>query len=125
MAASPDWKPREMWIQGGLEAFRIALLERDRHQLHFIVGLGFSLEPEEQFAHVDFQTEEQFMSRVDWSPPSLYLFEPGKEPSIGTTVVRKLNRNLFPGLAQTASCYCAEFRETRTNEYRRNVFLEG
>ena len=39
-----EWKARETWIQGGLEAFRLALMLRDRHQLRFNVGLGFGLE---------------------------------------------------------------------------------
>jgi hypothetical protein len=120
-----QWKPREMWIQGGVEAFRLALMVRDRHQLPFTVGLGFSLESGEQLTSVDFQTGEEFMARVDWSPPSLYLFGPGREPSIETAVIQKLNRNLFPGLPQTASCYHTEFREIRTNERRHSVFLEG
>src|ERR1700686_1108829 len=119
------WKPREMWIQGGLEAFRLALTVRDSHNFRFIVGLGFSLESGGQYTGVDFQTGEEFVARVDWSPPSLYLFEPGKEPSIETTVVRKLNRNIFPGLPERANCYCIEFRERGTHERRRSVFVEG
>jgi len=119
------WKPREMWIEGGVEAFRLALQVRDRCQVPFIVGLGFSLESDEQCADVDFQTGAEFMSRVDWSPPSLYLFERGKEPRIGTAVVRELNRSLFPGLPETVRCYYISFRETPTNEYRCSVFLEG
>jgi hypothetical protein len=43
-----QWKPRETWIQGGLEAFRLALMARDRHQLRFTVGLGFSLKSGEK-----------------------------------------------------------------------------
>jgi hypothetical protein len=38
------WKAREYWIQGGLEAFRLALMLRDRRQIPFAVALGFSLE---------------------------------------------------------------------------------
>jgi hypothetical protein len=120
-----QWKPRETWIHGGLEAFRLALKVRDHHQLPYVVGLGFSLKSEDQLPDGDFQTGEEFMARVDWSPPSLYLFERGNKPSIATTVVRTLNRNLFPGLPQTASCYWTEFREMHTNEGRRSVFLEG
>jgi hypothetical protein len=93
--------------------------------LRFIVGLGFSLESGEQFPCVDFQTGDELMARVDWSPPSLYLFEPGKEPSVETDVVQKLNRSLFPGLPETASSYFIEFRETNTDDCRHSVFVEG
>jgi hypothetical protein len=120
-----QWKPRETWIHGGLEAFRLALKVRDRHQLPFNVGLGFSLESGGEFAGFDFQTGEEFMASVDWSPPSLYIFEPGKGPSIGAADVRKLNRNIFPSLPQTATCCGIEFREMQTDERRRSIFLEG
>jgi hypothetical protein len=119
------WKPREMWIEGGVEAFRLALILRDRHNLRFAVGLGFGLDSRHQSTGVDFQTQGELMANVDRSPPSLYLFEPGKEPSNQTTVVLKLSRGLFPGLPETASCYCIEFREIDTNECRRSVFVEG
>jgi hypothetical protein len=119
------WKSREMWIQGGVEAFRLALMLRDRHNLHFAVGLGFGLDPRDQSAEVNFKTQGELMANVDWSPPSLYLFERGKEPSINATLVRKLGRNLLPNLPETASCYCIEFREMDTNESRRSVFVEG
>jgi len=69
------WEPREMWVQGGMEAFRLALMVRDRHKFRFIVGLGFSLESGATSTDFDFQTGEELISRVDWSAPSLYLFE--------------------------------------------------
>jgi len=56
------WKPRECWVQSGLEAFRMASMSRDRHHLPFTVALGFSLESGEHFTGVDFQnTTELFV----------------------------------------------------------------
>lgn len=101
------WKPREMWIPGGLEAFRLALMLRDRHQLPFTVALGCSLESGEQLANVDFQTVDELGAKLNWTPPSLYLFTPGKEPRAenvraiengvvnADAVVRELSWNLL------------------------------
>jgi hypothetical protein len=49
------WKPREFWVPKGLEAFRMALMLRDRHHLPFAVALGFSLESGEHSTGVNFQ----------------------------------------------------------------------
>jgi hypothetical protein len=131
------WKRREMWIPGGLEAFRLTVMLRDRHQLPFTVGLAFSLEAREHLTGMDFRTTEQLAAMLDWSPPSLYLFkeeqEPGKEiaraikeGSIhGDAVVRDLEQGVLGSHARRASCYYTEFREVGSTEYRRSVILEG
>jgi hypothetical protein len=129
-----QWKPREMWIKGGQEAFRLALTLRDHHLLPLTVGLGFSLESRKQCTGVDFQTKEELMATLDWSPPSLYLFERGTEPRTSAAwatregsvhpnvVIQDLNRNLFNS---QAACYYIEFCRVGSEEYSRSVFLEG
>jgi hypothetical protein len=129
------WKSREYWIQGGLEAFRLALMLRDRHQIPFVVALGFSLESGEHFTDVNFQNTKELGEKLNWTPPSLYLFEPGKTPRTNAVredgaveadlVVRELNRDLFGDSVQPANCYYIEFRQLQSAEYSRSVFLEG
>jgi hypothetical protein len=121
------WKPREYWFQNGLEAFRIALMLRDRHHLPFTVALGFSLESGEHFAGVDFQDTVELAKKLNWMPPSLYLFEPGKTPrtNINGVVIGELNPDLFGTTVKATNCYYIEFRQSRSNEYNRSVFLEG
>jgi len=79
-AIDENWKPREQWTKAGIEAYRIALDLRDGHDLPFVVSVTFSLEAGERVRGVDFQTQEGFQQRLDHTPPSLYLFERGKEP---------------------------------------------
>jgi hypothetical protein len=122
------WKPRQQWIAGGLAAHRFALAVRDRHQLPFTVGLGFSLKSRSRAIGVDFRTPEEFCERLDWSPPSLYLFHRGEEPDkqIGPVegVVRYLSLSVLGGKEGTR-CYYLEYRKQGSDEYRRSVFIEG
>ncbi len=77
---NPRWKDKNRWIEGGLEAFRIALSVRDQHRLPFTVSLTFSLVDIDHLCGIDFQTREDLLAKLDWAPPSLYLFDRGKEP---------------------------------------------
>jgi hypothetical protein len=78
-----QWKDRSLWVSAGLEAYRIAVALRNRHQLPFVVALGFSLEGGPESQGMDFHTPAEFAERLDWSPPSLYLFHPDRTPCAG------------------------------------------
>jgi hypothetical protein len=75
------WIARPLWIEGGLEAFRLAIHLRDRHKLSVEVGLAFSLNAGEKRSGVNFETMEELAERFDSSPPSLYLLRANDEPS--------------------------------------------
>jgi hypothetical protein len=121
------WKPRECWVQSGLEAFRMALMLRDRHHLPFTVALGFSLESGENFTGVDFQNAAELVEKLNWVAPSLYLFEHGKTPraNISDVVIRELKADFFGAAVRPENCYYIEFRQPQSSEYNRSVFLEG
>jgi hypothetical protein len=107
------WKPRECWVQGGLEAFRVALALRDRHHLPLTVALGFSLESSEHFTSADFDNTVTLVEKLNWMPPSLYLFEPGKTPRTNTTdvVIRQLKTDFFGASVHPENCYYIKFRQ--------------
>lgn len=123
---SSEWKHKDRWISGGLEALRIAIGLRDRHQLPFTVGLGFSLESGHQRGGIDFQTKEELFARLDWSPPSLYLFRRGTEPHAQTAdaTVEELDATILGAESVLGCCYL-EFRAGGAGEYYRSVFAEG
>jgi len=124
----PRWKPRQEWIDGGLAAHRVALAVRDRHQLPFTVGLGFSLEAGNHPIGVDFQAREEFCERLNWTPPSLYLFHRGEEPDKQANPVNDVVRYLSPsvfGLEGGTRCYYLEFRQEGADDYCRSVFIDG
>jgi hypothetical protein len=121
------WKPREYWVQNGLEAFRLALALRDRHRLPFIVALGISLQSGDHRTNIAFRNPEELNEKLDWTPPSLYLFEPGKTPRTDTTgsSIHELRLDFFGEAVRPANCYYLEFRQPQTTEYSRSVFLEA
>jgi hypothetical protein len=122
----PKWKHKNQWTEGGLEALRIAIAVRNRNQLSFAVSLGFSLESGDRPRGVDFQTKEEFCARLDWSPPSLYLFRRGEEPHTQTAHanVQHVDPAIL-GAQGDARCYYLEFRQQEGDEYCRSVFVEG
>jgi len=121
-----EWSQRNKWIEGGLEALRIAIAIRNRNQLPFAVGLGFSLESGDHPRGVDFHTKEEFCERLDWSPPSLYLFHRGEEPHTesGIADVRGLDPSIL-SVEGDLRCYYLEFRQPDADEHYRSVFVEG
>jgi hypothetical protein len=132
-----QWKDRKVWVSAGLEAYRIAVALRSRHRLPFVVALGFSLESAEGSNPMGFKTIEDFATRLDWSPPSLYLFHPGRTPCTDAqraVVENVVEENVFiqdlnPAIFGVEVCaervYYMAFRPAGSNEANASVFVEG
>jgi hypothetical protein len=130
-----NWKPRQHWIEAGVKAYRIAVALRDKHELRFVVALGFSLEAGGQYRGVDFQTQEELQTRLNHTPPSLYLFERGKEPWVemqrairegavsSDAVFQSLDVALIEPSDFVGNCYYLEFKRSDIAEYHRSVFV--
>jgi len=124
----PAWKSRDQWIEGGLEAFRMAVGVRNRNQLPFVVALGFSLESSDQSRGGDFRTKQALFAALDWSPPSLYLFRRGEEPDTQVPSSEGSVQHLDPstlGAEGDVRCYYLEFKHPCAIEYCRSIFIEG
>lgn len=132
-----EWKDREHWLQGGLESFRLAETLRDRHEFRFTVGLGFSLKSAERFTGVDFQQFKELLAKLDWTSPSLCLFEPGNEPWIQIVqlvqdgaaehgaFVQEMDQGFYGNVVRASGCFYMEFRKKKWKDYYRSLFLEG
>jgi len=131
----PAWKPREKWIDAGIEVFLIAADLRDRDQLSFTVALAFSLISQKPIAGTGIRTREELESQLDGAPPSLYLFARGDEPWNQTRirkadaiadniVVKELPPELL-GRVISEHLYYLEFRQVKYDEWSRSIFLEG
>src|SRR5258708_9584499 len=132
----PAWKARDFWIEGGLHAFRIAVKVRNQHSPNLSVALAFALTTSKESQALDFRTPEEMKTRLGSSPPSLYLFEKGREPwtkeslrdntlLADNIVVENLRCEVVGTLDQTNSCYYIDFRQTEFDEYSRSVFVAG
>jgi hypothetical protein len=132
-----QWKERKAWVSAGLDAYRVAVVLRDRHQLPFVVTLGFSLESGERLPDMGLKTMEELTGRLDWSPPSLYLFHPGRTPCSEATraiaekvvedsvVIQELNPAMFGVEVSAARAYYMVFRPTGSSEATSSLFIEG
>jgi hypothetical protein len=125
---NPRWGDKNRWIEGGVEAFRTALSVRNQHRLPFTVCLAFSLVATDQPCGIDFQTREDLLAKLDWSPPSLYLFDRGKEPGKQIAPTEGAVQVLDPAICGAQAddrCYYLEFKPEDDDEFRRSVWVEG
>jgi hypothetical protein len=130
---NPVWRSREHWVESGLEMFKLAVCLRDQAGIpEFEVAMVFSLQASTEARGIDFSDRTELEANLDWSPPSLYLFERGKEPwsnpsqaATEGTAIRVLRTDIFQGAAQTRACYYMEFRPSDSDEYSRTVMLVG
>ena len=125
---NPCWEDKNRWIEAGMKAFRTALSVRDERRLPFTVSLCFSLVAADKPCGVDFQTREDLLAKLDWSPPSLYLFDRGNEPDKQTAAADGTIQVLDPaicGAHADVRCYYLEFKPQDDDEFRRSVSVEG
>ncbi len=111
------------WGDGG---FQLALNARDLHRAEFTVALAFSLETGNGPLGVNFADLPGLESQFDVSPPSLYLFHRGDEPSArpGTGFV-EVATDLFPLIPEAHRVLFAEFVQEESGAYARSIFLAG
>jgi hypothetical protein len=130
----PLWRPKPAWMNGGLDAFHAAIKLRDTHKLPFTVGLGLSLDTGGDIGQGGSVSTSDLQVRLNWTPPSLYLFHPGQEP--GKDSHRAIQegvidadaisaRLIFANAATVSDCYYLKFRRVSSDDYTQSVFLLG
>lgn len=129
------WKKRETWMDAGFKALKIAIALRDRYHLPVDITLAFSLLSGRVPYGIDFKNDVELEKRFDWSPPSLYLLDPGSKPwsqthkdlesDPKTLIVKEISPQQL-GISQPfENCYHVEFRPRESSEYRRTLFFMG
>src|SRR6516162_9277575 len=78
-----NWKQRANWISASLRAYELAVTPQSDLGLSVKVALAFSLL---DGMGQTLDTEEEFESQLDWSPPSLYLFKAGDQQHLSNVV---------------------------------------
>jgi hypothetical protein len=113
---NPAWRGRESWVDGSAEAIDLAR------------GLKTSMAPDKTLAIMCALTIDdselvapsspnELSEQIDWTPPSLYLFDPGNEPwgDLGTVTVTPTVL-MFTGCSE---CFVMEFSTKKEKELRR------
>jgi hypothetical protein len=126
-----QWKGRERWLEAGGRALSMAVGLRNRIAPDLTVALAFSLQSGPERQGPDFKDVEALQERLDWSPPSLYLFRKGEEPWRRIVSATEPSPHDFhmqilevAGLEYSTTgfaCYFIEFRRSALDETRRSV----
>jgi hypothetical protein len=88
----PTWSERPQWIRGMAESLKAARSVRSNVAPNKVIALMCALGdgPAKTPRNVD-----ELAAQLDWTPPSLYLFDVGKEPWAELRLTDKL-LNLAP-----------------------------
>ena len=110
------WRGRESWVDGSSKAIDLAK------------GLKTSIAPEKTLAIMCALTNDdselvaprspnELSEQIDWTPPSLYLFDPGNEPwgDLETVTVTPT----VPMFTGCSECFVMEFTTKNEKELRR------
>lgn len=78
----PKWKDRAGWIEGGVSVLQEAAEARALANCHYKLAMVYTLQSSKDVLGVEFATQKEFHNRLDHSPPSVFVAEPGSEPWI-------------------------------------------
>ena len=117
-----NWKQRANWISASIRAYELAVTLQSNLRLSVKVALAFSLL---DGMGQTFDTEEEFESQLDWSPPSLYLFKADDQQHL-SKVVRfdPLPKALASRFPQGAKSFLLQWA-TEDGSVRRSVIVEA
>lgn len=117
-----NWKQRTNWIPASISAYELAVMLQSNLGLNVQIALAFSLL---DGTGQTFDTEEEFQSQLDWSPPSLYLFRAGDHKHLSKTVgfdplPKTLASRFPPGTKSFLLQWATEY-----GTQRRSIFVEA
>jgi hypothetical protein len=123
-----DWDSKEVWAEAALAAYKTAISVRQRLLRSVTLIIAFSLL---ESAHAMTPTSwEQLEMRIDWSPPSLYLFERESEPWLSLSEedstslrVKKVDPAIFKLPRAFGTAYFLEFILIDTAEDHSSLFF--
>jgi hypothetical protein len=119
-----QWRERATWLSAAIVAYKSAIAIRDELALPVKVALGFSLTDAGHGAAEPFESEAQFEQELDWSPPSLYLFNVGDHQHLSATVRENpLPKSFSSQLPVGTKSYLLQW-DAGDGSRRRSVFVE-
>lgn len=117
-----EYRIKSKWIVGLLNCLNIAIEIRNERNLNFIVGIGLSLYSSITPRGLSFNSIEMLQDEIDWSPPSLYLFQPQwsdwQEIEKNGISVDCIDFGIY-----AEKKYLNEFYNKNDKEYRRSLFI--
>jgi hypothetical protein len=116
-------KPKK-WIIGSLKCFEYTIDIRDKYFQSFAIGWAFSLKSKNIPIGINFNTVQELMKQFDYSPPSLYLFQKGKEPwIIDKDDFTIINSDIFSQVNIRYKCLYLEIMSEYDDDYIRSFWM--
>ncbi len=78
----PELKDRTRWIEGGVSMLELAVEARASVSCQYRLAVVYTLKIQDEDHEKRFSTAEGFRQQLDYSPPSVFIAEPGSEPWI-------------------------------------------
>ena len=78
-----NWKQRANWVFASIRAYELAVRLQKNLGVRVKVALAFSLL---DGMGQTFDTQEEFESQLDWSPPSLYVFKADDQQHLSNVI---------------------------------------
>src|SRR5450631_3828680 len=103
------WEQPRSWVAAGLTAYGLAARIRSELGLDVTVALGFSLVDATNASTEPFETQQEFEKQLDWSPPSLCLFNAGDQRLSATVLVDPLPAALTSHLPEGTKSFLLQW----------------
>lgn len=112
----PVWRDRDSWVDGSSDALTLAreLKEAIAPEKTLVIMCGLSREDREVAPP---HSLAELAVQMDWTPPSLYLFDPENEPWVDSGRVKVTL--IAPMLPACSDCFVMDFVTEQHNELRR------
>lgn len=112
----PVWRDRDSWVDGSSDALTLAreLKEAIAPEKTLVIMCGLSSEDREVAPP---HSLVELAIQMDWTPPSLYLFDPRNEPWVDSGRVKVTLT--VPMLPACSKCFVMDFNTEEQNETRR------
>lgn len=126
------WKPKDKWLLGAFESFRLALQLKDQLPAETSIVLGFHLMDAEHPMGLTFNSLEELEHNLSATPPSLYLIHKGAEfwtqtlePDVSDVNIKEFTpATIWPSSTDVVGHFM-EFKRMSTGEYTRSLFIHS
>jgi hypothetical protein len=114
---------RQKWIELGLKILKKsnALLKKSNDDSEFFCALGFSLKSTKNRKGHDFFDASQLLSKLDATPPSVYLFK--RKWSQWMETVQQSSEINLRDIESDYKCYLVEREGVNDNGFYRSIFV--
>lgn len=104
-----NWVDRSRWVEGAISILHDAGWNLRLKDCNYKLAMVFTLQSGINPLGIDFGTREEFQKQLDYSPPSVFIAEPGSEPWITSQMYDTVRTIAVPaGIIKAVFSLCFE-----------------